>query len=207
MAEKLTLATAKREASKHSARDARAANQIPGIIYGHGVDPILVTVDYSEFLRTFRKALQSSLIDLEVAGKTLKVLVHEYMLDPVKDTFAHIDFYAVNLKEKTTVHVPFVFDGVSDAVKNQGGVFLTAHTSIDIKCLPADIPHDIVVNIESIKNLNETITVESLNLPKTLEVENLTPETVICSVSGHASSDEDLDAPVEAPAAEAEAAA
>ena len=60
------LAAKKRENSKHSARDARDQNQIPGVVYGHGFDPQSVAVDYSEFLRTYRKAGQAALIDLDI---------------------------------------------------------------------------------------------------------------------------------------------
>ncbi len=183
MAETFALAAEKREISKHSARNTRREYKIPGVVYGHGLDPVPVSVDYSEFLRLFRKAGQSSVIDLTIDGKATKVLVQKYDLDPVKDTFVHVDFFAVNLKEKTIVRVPLHFEGESMAVKNLGGIFNVAHHELEIRCLPTEIPHDIKVDISSLENVHDHISIADLNLSETLEVMHLEAGTVLCTVT------------------------
>ncbi len=201
MAETYSLAAEKREVTKKSARDTRAQGRVPGVLYGHGIDAQAFSVDYSEFLRLIRRAGQSSLVDFDLGGKKTKVLIHKYDQDPVKDTFTHIDLMAVNLKEKTMVHVPLEFIGESEAVKNKGGVLNIAHTTLDVRCLPSDIPHEIKVDISALADLHDSVSIADLNLSEDLEVMHLASDTQLCSVMGRAA-EEDLDAPIEAPEAD-----
>ncbi len=189
MAETYKLATKTRENTKNSARETRLAGSIPAIVYGHGIESTPISVDYSEFLKLFRKTGQASLIDLDVNGKSVKVLVHTYDIHPVKEEFQHIDFFAVNQKETTTVHVPLVFTGESNAVKTLGGVFVSSHEELLIRCLPADIPHDIVIDISVLEDLSSHVTIADLNLSDKLEVMHLEPDTTICSISGRMADD------------------
>lgn len=190
MTEKFKLVAEKREPSKHSSRNARNAGKIPAVVYGKGVDAVSISVDYSDFLRTFRKTKQSAIINLTVDGKDHPVLVHQYSLDPVKDTFKHVDFFAVNLKEKTVVRVPLIFTGESEAVKNFGGTFISNHSELEIRCLPTEIPQNIQIDITCLKNLHDHVTITDLNLSEKLEVMSLDPETVICTVTGRSNEEE-----------------
>jgi len=201
MVETYSLAAEKREVTKKSARDTRAQGRVPGVLYGHGVDSQAFSVDYSEFLRLIRRAGQSSLVDFDLSGKKTKVLIHKYDQDPVKDTFTHIDLMAVNLKEKTMVHVPLEFVGESEAVKNKGGVLNIAHTTLDIRCLPSEIPHELKVDISALAEIHDHISIADLKLSDDLEVMHLTADTQLCSIMGRAA-EEDLDAPIEAPEAD-----
>lgn len=201
MAETYSLAAEKREITKKSARDTRAQARIPGVIYGHGVDSLPFSVDYSDFLRLIRRAGQSSLIDLKLDGKVIKVLIHKYDQDPVQDTFTHIDLMAVNLKEKTMVHVPLEFVGESEAVKTLGGVLNTSHDSLDIRCFPSEIPHEIKVDLTTLKEIGDSITIADLNLSEEFELMHLDVDVQLCSIMGRAA-EEDLDAPIEAPNAD-----
>ncbi len=185
MAQKHTLVATKRANTKHSAREARQENKIPAVVYGHGVDPINVAVDYSSFLRLFRKTGQAALIDLDIEGKQIPVLVNQYDIHPVKDTFIHIDFFAVNMKEASIVHVPLVFEGESEAIKTLNGTLMTNQEELTIRCLPSDIPHDIKVDISAITELAGSITIKDLGLPDTLEVMGLEEDAPVCTVVGH----------------------
>lgn len=201
MAETYSLAAEKREITKKSARDTRAQGRVPGVLYGHGVGSEPFSVNYSDFLRLIRRAGQSALIDLDLDGKKIKVLVHKYDQDPVQDTFTHIDLMAVNLKEKTMVHVPLVFVGESEAVKSLGGVLNTSHASLDIRCFPSEIPHEINVDISTLKEIGDSITIADLKLSEEFELMHLEADVQLCSIMGRAA-EEDLDAPIEAPAAD-----
>lgn len=201
MAETYSLAAEVREVTKNSAKHTRGAGRIPGVLYGHGVDSQAFSVDYSEFLRLARKAGQSALVDFELGGKKTKVLIHKYDQDPVQDTFTHIDLMAVNLKEKTMVHVPLVFTGESEAIKNMGGVLNIAHNVLDIRCLPGEIPHEITIDISVMEALHDHISIADLKLDEKFEVMHLDGDTQLCSIMGRAA-EEDLDAPIEAPDAD-----
>ncbi len=200
MTENYTLTAQTRYASqKQSARDTRAAGQVPAVVYGHGFDPTTISVDYSTLLRLYRKAGTSALIDLDIEGKKTKVLLHKLELHPVRQEIWHVDFYAVNLKEKTTVEIPLHYEGESLAVKNLGGIFMADHNSIALRCLPTEIPAEITVDISGLENIHDQITIADLGLDlEKFEVMGLELDTVLCSIMGHSTEEE------EAPAAEGE---
>lgn len=184
MAETYTLSAKKREVTKNSARETRAENRVPGVLYGHGVDSVTLSVDYSDILRTYRKAGTSSIIDLDLDGKKMKVLVHDLNLHPVRDEIHHVDFYVVNMKEATTVSVPLVFVGESPAVKTLGGILVRDHDHLSIRCLPSDIPHEIEVDISSLETNHDHISIKDLNLdPEKFELMGLDEGSTICSVT------------------------
>lgn len=190
MAETFSLKAEKREVSKYSAREARRMARVPGIVYGHGVDNQVISVGYSDFLRVFRRAGTASIIDLEVGGKGVKVLVQSVDMDPVRDEFTHVDFRALNLKEKTIVKIPLVYSGEAPAVKNHGGTFMANHEVLEIRCLPTDIPHDIAVDISGIEELHGHISIKDLGLDASkFEVMHMDEDTVICSVIGRSSAE------------------
>ncbi len=187
MAEKYSLAAQGRDASvKQSARETRAERRVPGVVYGKGFDSESVSVAYSDLLRLYRKAGTSALVEIDLDGKSIPVLIHRLDLHPSRQEIQHVDFYAVNLKEKTMVEVPFAFVGESLAVKNQGGIFMQDHNSISIRCLPTEIPAEITIDISVLENIHDHINVSSLGLdPEKFEIMNLEPDTVICSITGH----------------------
>jgi len=92
--------------------------------------------------------------------------------------------------------------GESEAVKSKGGVLNIAHTSLDIRCLPSDIPHEIEVDISGLANIHDHISIADLKLSDDIEIMNLDEDTQLCSIMGRAAEEEDLDAPIEMPDAD-----
>ncbi|MCB9809930.1 50S ribosomal protein L25 [Candidatus Peribacteria bacterium] len=196
-----TLTATKRDTRhKHSAREARAANTVPAVVYGSAVQPQAIALPYSAVLKTYRDAGSSSIITLDVEGKKHDVLIHDIQLHPVKDTILHIDFQAVKAGEKIIVQVPIELVGESRAVKTLGGILVHDHDTIAIRCLPKDIPAEITVDISVLKDIHDHICVKDLSLdPKKHEVMHLEPGSPVCSVTGHSTAEEEnsTDAPVE----------
>ena len=190
MAETFQISAQKREATKHSARETRKSKRIPGVVYGHNVEPITFSLDASDFLRTYRRAGTASLIDLDVEGQKNKVLIQEVVLHPVKGSIQHVDLYAVNLKEATNVEVPLEFVGEAPAVKNHGGVFMTKYHSVEVRCLPTDIPHKIEIDLSKMENIHDHVMAQDLPLPKNVELTTLEPEIVICTILGQSTEEE-----------------
>ena len=158
---------------------------MPGVVYGPEKASVTISVGSSDLLRLYRKAGKSSLIDLDVGGDMIKVLIQDIQFHPVRSDIIHIDFFAVNLKKVTTVDVPLNFIGESPAVKNLGCMLTRDHEYISIRCLPTDIPHDIAVDISKLENLQDSITIADLDLDiEKYELMHLTPEVVLCSVVG-----------------------
>jgi len=169
--ETLTLTASTRTALGKRAKDVIKERLIPAIVYGHGVDSRPISVTTSDFRRVFAKAGSSSLVDLAVdAAAPVKALIKEVQFHPVRSEPIHIDFIQVKMTEKMSVTVPLVFTGESEAVKALGGTLVKALDHLDIECLPADLPHEIVVDIGILKTFDDAITVADLALPKGVHV-------------------------------------
>ncbi len=169
--ETLTLAASIRTALGKRAKDVMTERKIPAIVYGHGVDARAISVPASEFRRLFMKAGSSTLIDLAVdTAAPVKVLVKEVQYHPLRSEPIHVDFLQVQMTEKMSVEVPLVFTGESEAVKALGGTLMKTLDHVDVECLPADIPHEISVDIGVLKTFDDSITVADLKLPKGVEV-------------------------------------
>lgn len=151
---------------------------IPAVVYGAGTPSTPISVPAQEFLKVFKEAGESEVLTLELDGKKLNVLIHEVQWHPVQDAALHIDFYVVNMNKPVEVSVSLNFDGVSEAVK-RGGVLVKVLHELEIKALPKDLPHEIVIDLSLLENLHDQIQVKDLKLPNGVEVLN-DADDVIC---------------------------
>ncbi len=156
---------------------------IPAVVYGPGVKNASVEVEEKEFVKVFRKAGESSLVELSIEGEKEKrpVLVHEIQRDPLSDSIIHIDFFQASLKEEVEVAIPLVFEGVAPAEKELGGTLNKNMLEIEVKALPQNLPHEIKVNIDSLKTFEDHILVKDLQIPANVEVQKK-PEEIVASV-------------------------
>lgn len=192
MSETFAISATKRPATKHSAREARQNKNVPGVVYGHGTEPQPISLGASEILRLYRRAGQSTLIDLDLEGTKHSVLIHDMDIHPVRMEIRHIDLLAVNPKEKTIVHVPVLTSGESAAVKNKGGILMIEHDTVNVRCLPKDIPHHVTVDISGLQNIGDHVCVKDLAFdPKKHEVMGLDAEAVVVSIGGKKSKDDE----------------
>ncbi len=168
----------------------RKTGQIPGVLYGHGIKPQAISVDYLSFSKVYKEAGGSSLIDLVIGSvKPVKVLIQEVAFDPLTNRYQHIDFHQVRMDEKITAEVPIVFIGESKAVKELGGVLVKNLNKLRLECLPQDLQHQIEVNISSLETFDSVILVKDLPLPASWKIlDNL--EEVIISVEPPRSEEE-----------------
>jgi len=156
---------------------------IPGVVYGPGVKNVNVQVEEKEFIKVFRKAGESSLIELSIEGEKEKkpVLVHEIQKDPLSDSIIHIDFFQASLKEEVEVAIPLIFEGVAPAEKDLGGTLNKNISEIEVKALPQNLPHEIKVNVDSLKTFEDHILVKDLVIPANVEVLKK-PDEIVASV-------------------------
>lgn len=159
-----TLEVAQRSTrGKNEARRLRVAGQIPAVVYGAQKEgdrpaPVSVSVDPKGLLRILHsESGLNTLITLKLAGESdARVLVKEFLLDPVTHHLLHADFYRVNMDRKITVTVPVVLKGEPKGVKIQGGVVDFVFREVEVECLPAEIPDSIELDIAEL-NLNDAI--------------------------------------------------
>ncbi len=169
--EKITLTAEIRNADEKN-KEIRANKEIPAVVYGKNQEPINIKVSFSDFLKTFRKAGESNIINLKVGKKNIEVLVHDFQKEPVTGDFIHIDFYALIRGEVLTTNVTLNFVGNSEAVK-EGGILEELNKEIEVKCLPKNLVDHFDVDISVLKDFWDNIKVSDLNLGKDFEI--LTP--------------------------------
>ncbi len=163
---------------------------IPAVVYGYNIkESINITLNYNEFVKVFRSSGNTAVVDLEVDGKKIHTLVHAIQYHPVKDTYIHIDFLAVNLKQVVEAEVPLVFIGTPLPVKQDGAILQRSIESISVSALPDSIPHEIEVDLGAIDTINTTIQVKDLKTINGVTFLN-EPDELIASV-GYAKEDEE----------------
>jgi large subunit ribosomal protein L25 len=157
----------------------RIRNQglIPAILYGRKVKNIPLVIKGSDFEKIYQEAGESTLIKLNVSDGDRKlkkeervVLIHDIARDPVSDKIIHIDFYQVKMDEAISTEVSLVFIGESEAVKRDGGVLVKNIQEIEVEALPADLPHEIEVDISVLKSFDDAIRIKDLKIPDKVKV-------------------------------------
>ena len=181
--DKITLAAKVRTEMGRKTNKGRKAGEVPAVVYGKGIASKSLWVNTLDFRRLLKKHGESVVIDLVIDGQDERnVIVHEIQKDPLKNTFMHLDFYQVNMKEKIETEVEFMFIGESEAVKAMGGVLVKNLDHVKVKCLPADLPSHIDVDISKITNFEDHICIKDLNISSAVELE-AEPETVVALVA------------------------
>ena len=134
---------------KGAARKLRADGFVPGVAYGEGIDPILLSVSTYDFTKLLTGASgHARIIDLDIDGRdTKKVIVKEVQMDPVIKKIVSVDFKVIAMDKEIEVMVPIVLVGTPDGVKNGGGILQTIRREVEIACLPDSIPENIELDI------------------------------------------------------------
>ncbi len=202
----LKLEVKKRETFGKKVRALFGQGYIPAEIYGHGFENIHVSLPVKEFGKVFKEAGESSLITITIDGKMFPVLVHEVKKDVLGDKIIHVDLYRVRMDEKIKTQVPLHFVGESQAVKEKGGVLVKSVEEVEVEALPADLPHELEVDLSKIVELHQSLHGSDIVVPKGVKI-FIEPEMGIATVI-EPQKEEVVEAPVaEVPAEGAEGAA
>lgn len=142
----------------------RRDGQLPGHVFGKGLETEHVAVDTKTFLKTFAQAGETGLIDLKIGGEKIRpVLVRDVQHDPITGSPIHIDFYQVNLSEKVKVSVPLEMIGEEpESVKLGDTIVLQTLNEVEVEALPTDLVEKIEIDISSLKNVDDAITIAQL---------------------------------------------
>ncbi len=173
--------------------------QVPAVVYGKNFDNISISLEKVAFNHLFREAGTSNLVELTIDEmKPFKTLVHDLQKNPMTEEIIHIDFFKVNMKEKIHAEIPLSFIGESTAVIDLDGSLITPVDSIEVECLPADLPSEIEVDISILDDFEKNIKISDLKIPEGVEVLS-EPEEVVVFVQEPRSEEElaELDAAVE----------
>ena len=160
-----TLIAQKREERGKATRALAAQDLLPAVVYGPKQPTVAISLPLHEFTRVLRDAGESTVIELTGLSKPLQVLIHEVDRNPVTGTPRHADLYAIEKGAKVEVEVPMSFIGESLAVKNGASLVKVMH-ALPIEAEAADLPHEIEIDLEMLKEVGDQIRVQDLKLPK-----------------------------------------
>ncbi|ALC22724.1 50S ribosomal protein L25/general stress protein Ctc [Streptomyces pristinaespiralis] len=186
MSEVKLTAERRSEFGKGAARRIRRDNKVPGVLYGHGTDPVHVTLPGHELLLALRTP--NVLISLDLGGTSELAIPKAVQRDPLKGFLEHVDLLLVKRGEKVSVDIPVHTEG--DLAP---GAFLVEHVlnALPVEAEATHIPESVTVSIEGL-SAGDSVLAKDITLPKgtTLTVED---DTVVLQV---------LAAQAEEPAAE-----
>ena len=187
-----------------ASRRLRNTQKVPGIVYGAG-DPAMIELDHNALFFALKKeAFHSTILEMELAGKSEQVLLRDYQMHPFRPIVLHIDFQRVDATTKITKKVPlhFINEENSPAVKTEGCLVNHVITELLIQCLASQLPEYITVDLSELAK-GQTLTVKDLKLGKDIKVvTHGKPNPVVVSTSVQAV-EEEVVAPVIAAAAAA----
>ncbi|MDR0742060.1 MAG: 50S ribosomal protein L25 [Puniceicoccales bacterium] len=167
----LKLLVARRyEFGRGSMKRLRASGKVPAVVYGHSGTTAL-TVD-EKALKTLlkEKGHSASLIDIEIEGDAIHLSdIADIQQDPVTDKFLHIDFHEVSQSEKMTTVVPLEFSGEAVGIKQSGGILDIVRHEVTVRCLPADLPSSIRVDISTLE-IGTIVHLSDLVVPSGVEL-------------------------------------
>ena len=149
--EQRLVAETREGTGKGAARKLRAAGRVPAILYGHGMDPLALSVDSRELFHLLHTGAGANvLVDLVVDGTDHLALPRDVQRDHIRGRFVHVDFLAVRRDEKIHVTIPLRIVGESPGVK-AGGVLEHHLWELNVECLATDVPEAIDVDISGLE--------------------------------------------------------
>ncbi len=166
----LELTLDAREAQGKANKRLRREGIVPGVVYGKGEGSTNVQVNAKTFETLYRAAGRTSVVKFRLPGasRASSGFIKSVQRHPLSRQAIHVDYYLVNLRVEMEVDVPLVFTGEAPAVEATGGTLLHNLSSIHVKALPNDIPHEIEVDVSVLRSLDVAIHVRDLNLNRDL---------------------------------------
>ncbi len=187
----LKLVAEKRDATgKGVARKLRAGGRVPGVLYGHGAEPITLSMDSRDLSHVLHTGAGANvLVDLIVDGSQHLAMPREIQRDLIHDRFIHIDFLAVSRDEKITVQVPVRVVGESPGVK-AGGVVEHHLWDLQVECVPTDVPEAVEADISRLE-IGMSLKVADLDPPPGCTILTEPDESVVAVVQPQAPVEEE----------------
>jgi large subunit ribosomal protein L25 len=150
-----------------ASRRLRAAQKVPGIVYGAGT-PAMIELDHNALYLALRKeAFHSSILDMELAGQVQKVLLRDVQMHPWKQSVLHVDFQRIDettrLHKKVPLH--FVNEESSAAVKTDKCLVSHVTTELEVECLASQLPEFITIDLGHLVK-GQSIHASELKLPE-----------------------------------------
>jgi large subunit ribosomal protein L25 len=173
----------RQESGKSVTRKMRAAGRIPAVVYGHGEQTRMLSVDAHELELLFKRVhWENTIVELAIEGERapVRTLVREVQSHAYRPLVVHVDFQQIHAGELVHVSVPIRLTGNAPGVK-AGGVMMQTETDLDIRCTPDRIPEFLEVDVSALE-IGDAVHLRDITLPEGVEAE-IDSERTICSVT------------------------
>ncbi|MGH3353900.1 MAG: 50S ribosomal protein L25/general stress protein Ctc [Nocardioides sp.] len=177
MSSEKIVAEKRTEFGKGAARRIRRENKIPAVVYGHGADPIHLSLPGHATMMALKNHGANALLELDIEGKTQLAMTKQVQIDDVRRVIEHVDFVAVRAGEKVTVDI--TIHVVGDAIS--GTMVVTDANTLTVEAEATHVPESLEVSIEGLE-AGTQILAGSVTLPKgtTLVTD---PETLVVNIT------------------------
>lgn len=170
MGDKINLKLDVRELRGKKAARLRQEGIVPGVVYGHGFDPILVQSEYGAIEKVVREAGKHTPVHVTIDGKKKITLIKDIDRNPVKARIRHVSFHAVKANEVVHAEVPIHLIGLGESEAEKAGlIVLQAIEVVEIKAKPADLPEALEISVEHLVSDEDKITLGDITLPEGVE--------------------------------------
>ncbi|MCL4366766.1 50S ribosomal protein L25 [Patescibacteria group bacterium] len=164
--DKISLKATERTVLGKKVKALRREGLVPGHVFGNKVENEQVSVKETDFLKVFQQAGETGVIDLKIGAEKIRpVMIKNIQVDAVKGTPLHVDFLQVDLTKTVTVPVPLELIGEEPELVHTGeAVVIQPVNEVEVEALPADLPEKIEVDISSLQQIDDAITVADLKI-------------------------------------------
>jgi large subunit ribosomal protein L25 len=157
--DEIKLEATKRSVIGKKVKVLRKEGILPAVLYGTGIEPIAIELDIRETTRILSQVSGSTLINLVIGKDNHTVILRDVQVDAIRRDIVHIDFLKVAMDTAIRTVVPVSLVGEAPAVKELGGILVTGLSEVEIEALPGDLPDRISVDLESLEEINASISV------------------------------------------------
>jgi large subunit ribosomal protein L25 len=164
MSKKNVLKATRRSLTGKQVKSLRREGRLPGVIYGHSVQPIAISLDAHEASLFLPTVSSSTIVTIDLEGEQHATLVREKQKDYVKNRLIHVDFQVVSQTEKIRAMVRIDLHGVAPAVKDFNAVVMHNVSQVEVEALPRDLPERFGLDISKLASIGDALYVRDLEI-------------------------------------------
>ena len=181
--ERVVIKASKRDVLGKKVSQLRREGKMPGVVYGHHIEPIAIVMNSHDVTRAMIGLTPSSIVTLDIDGEEHAALIRERQRDYLRNRFIHIDFQAVSRTEKIRARIETILEGTAPAVKNYNGIVLHEKEYIEVEALPEHLPERFIVDISNLNRIGDMIRISDMKIADDVTVFDDVND-VIVSISG-----------------------
>ena len=179
----LEIAVAARDVYGKQNKRLRTTGVVPGVLFGKTTGSIPVQVDAKALEVLYHRAGRTSVVNVSVdGGRPTSAIIKGIQRNPLTGKALHVDLFAVDLTQEMQADIPIVFVGTSQAVEMDGGILFASLDHLKVRALPADLPHEISVDLSALVDMEATIHVRDLAVDEKVTVVN-DPDDLVAKVT------------------------